>query len=104
MNMLFAIGLILFALGSLITFANFMWSIGGYLLWRLAGKDPKDYRAPSVISFFGSGFLWLSMPFLWQHPTLFWTALIWSIFDTGGIHWMAGISLGMLWHKRSKTK
>jgi hypothetical protein len=95
-----AFGILLFGFGALVTFYNFFNSHLGYALHRWHGGSPEGYRASSVLAFFGSTFLWASIPFLYEYPILVWGALIISLFDTGGIHWMLGISLWVWWHDR----
>jgi len=87
-------GIVLFALGGIITLNNICLSFVRYPIHRARGGDRETYRWVSGIPLFGSLLLWISIGLL-PSPALKWTAGILSIFDTGGIHWFAGTMLWM---------
>jgi hypothetical protein len=94
-------GCVLFAIGSFFTFANFYLSFIRYLVYRWRGGELEDYRFISGIPLFGSLILWFSAGLLHEYPTLMWSAIVVSVFDTGGIHWFAGT---MLWYSLFQSK
>jgi hypothetical protein len=97
-----AVGIILFCLGAIGTLANFWLSFLDYPLYRLRGGSPADYHRMSGLPFLASGFLWISMPLLSRQPAFMWGALLLSLFDTAGIHWMVGDELYRLWRDRNR--
>lgn len=98
-------GIILFAVGALLTLANAYLSFGRYPLHVARGGTRETYRWVSGIPLFGSLFLWISIGML-PSTGLKWLAGILSIFDTGGIHWVIGVmwwtgQLGGLFRRRN---
>ena len=87
------IGLVLLALGTFITCINFYLSFIRYPLHRLRGRPREDYRFVSGFPGVGSAFLWFAAILLARHPPLMWSSIAISLFDTGGLHWFAGVML-----------
>ncbi len=85
-------GVILFALGALLTLSNVYLSFLHYPIHLVRGGTRDTYRWVSGIPLFGSLLLWISIGLL-PSTGLQWVAGILSIFDTGGIHWL----IGTLW-------
>lgn len=98
------IGLVLFGLGTLITCVNVYTSFIRYPLHRWRGGTRDDFRWISGLPIFGSLFLWLAALALIHHPVLMWTALITSLFDTGGLHWFAGTMIYTALFRRGKDE
>jgi hypothetical protein len=86
------VGLILFALGALVTVMNVYLSFIRYPVHLALGGTRETFRWVSGIPLIGSVFLWLSFPLL-SSVGLRWFAAALSVFDTGGIHWF----VGMMW-------
>lgn len=86
--------LILLILGALISTINVYTSFIRYPLHRLRGRSAESFKFVSGYPLFGSLFLWIAAPFLWNNPALFWPIIALSLLDTGGIHWFAYV---MLW-------
>lgn len=91
------IGVALCGLGTLLTCLNFYLSFLRFPVHRWRGGTETNYRWVSGFPVFGSLFLWIgAFPLsVTGHSVLAWTAIIISLFDTGGIHWFAGVMLYM---------
>ena len=98
--MRFVFGLTLLSLGTFITCINFYLSFIRYPLHRLRGRPREDYRFVSGFPGVGSGFLWFAAFLLASHPPLMWTSIAISLFDTGGLHWFAGVMLYQAIYRR----
>jgi hypothetical protein len=82
-----AIGIVLLALGTLITSVNCYLSFLRYPVHLLRGGTQENYRWVSGLPVFGSLLLWISVPFLSALPGLMCFALLFSLLDTVGLHW-----------------
>lgn len=82
------IGIALLALGTLITSVNCYLSFLRYPIHRLQGGTRENYQWVSGLPVFGSLFLWISIPFLSTSPWLMCFAIVFSLLDTGGLHWV----------------
>jgi hypothetical protein len=94
------IGLALLGLGTLVTCVNVYTSFIRYPLHRWRGGTRGDFRWVSGLPVVGSAFLWLAALWLARQPALMWTALVISLFDTGGLHWFAGTMIYMTVFRR----
>ena len=86
--------LIVCGLGALITLVNFYLSFISYPIHRLIAKD-RSFKYSSPVPLVGSLLLWFGANLLrlagsdgWPWP------LVFSLLDTGGLHWFAAI---MVW-------
>lgn len=82
-----AFGQFLFAVGALFTGLNFYLSFIAYPWHRLQGGTWGNFRCASGIPLLGSLLLWSSIPLIWS-PYWVLGAIVFSLFDTGGIHWL----------------
>jgi hypothetical protein len=99
-NALGIVAIVLLGVGALFSLLNFYLSFVSYPFHRLRGRARDDFKWISGVPLIGSFMLWISAVLL-QTTSLKWLAIVLSLFDTGGIHWFAGI---MLWHKWIKNE
>ena len=85
------IGLVVCALGTLITGINFYTSWAQYPLhiWRAGSRE--DFHGDSGFPIVGSLLLWFGALLLVQVPVLMWTAFAISLLDTGGLFGAAAL-------------
>jgi hypothetical protein len=57
---------------------------------RITGGDKSNYKWVSGIPVIGSLFVAISLITYWQTTSIFVTAIILIVMDTGGIHWFLG--------------
>lgn len=88
--MLYIIGLTLFGVGTLLTLRNFYLSFIRYPLHCWCGGTRENFRWESGIPLFGVLLLWIAACCLLSQPLLVWSAVMISLFDTGGLHWFVG--------------
>ena len=86
------LGYALFALGAFVSCVNFYLGFLRYPFCKLLGRE---YKWDSGLPLFGSLFLVIAVVMLRDSPVLFWGGIIIALFDTGGLHWFAGVMLWM---------
>jgi hypothetical protein len=96
------LGLGLLGLGTLVTWINVYTSFIRYPLHRWRGGTRENFQWVSGAPFVGSMMLWSAAFLLVGHPVLIWTALIISLFDTGGPHWLVGTMTYMTFFRRRR--
>lgn len=80
-------------LGAFVTCLNFYLSFIRYPLHRARGGTRETFQWMSGFPVVGSLLLWIGAAFLYQWPAIMWSAIILSLFDTGGIHWFIVVML-----------
>ncbi|HTL52889.1 MAG TPA: hypothetical protein VL860_09970 [Planctomycetota bacterium] len=97
------IGLVLGGLGVLLCCLNFWLSFLRYPIHIWFGGTRDNYKWVSGFPLVGSLLLWVGAALLRAQPAYFWTALVISLFDTGGIHWFLA-AMFLEWLHRNEGK
>ncbi len=87
----------LFAVGAYVCVVNIYLSFLRCPLHSLFGRECKHVSGVPLV---GSLLLIIAVAMLHEWPLLFWSGITLALFDTGGLHWFAGIMLWMyLFHR-----
>jgi hypothetical protein len=87
----------LFTVGTYLCLVNFYLTFLRYPLYSLFGRECKHV---SGVPLLGSLLLVIAVTMLHEWPLFFWSGIMIALFDTGGLHWFAGIMLWMcLFHR-----